>query len=153
MSLTLEPISSATSHPSVRAFPECGSARGASSCFCKSLSPQPFPLHPHPKSEGRFSSCFATVWSVLPGPSSPLQSFSGPGMQQGVGPSAAKAGSGSLGQQLHFWPQPQRQPLLHVQPAPEHTKLKCLYRHGWLRLHQKARQSLHLHVGAVLPCR
>lgn len=50
-----------------------GSNSGASSCFCKSLSPQPFPLNPHPKSDGRLS-CFVTECSALLGPSQ-LQSF------------------------------------------------------------------------------
>lgn len=119
LSLASELISSATS-PSSRAFPECGSVCGASASSCKPLSLKPFPSHPHPKSGGRLS-CFATVWSALPGPSSQLESLSGPGMQ-GVEPSAAETGSGSLGQQLHFRPQPQRQPLLQAPPARDHMK-------------------------------
>lgn len=109
------------------ASPECGSVSSASLCFCKSLSPKPFPLDPHPSQMEGFpvlSQCALLSW----GPLLSCSLFSGPGMQ-GVGPSAAKTGSGSLGQQLHFRPQPQRQPLRLVRPAPlaEHIKLRCLY--------------------------
>lgn len=93
---------------------------------------QPFPLPPHPQPS--WKPFLFGRWGSLPSCSF---SLSGPWLQGGSGgiwPNRTR--SGSLGQRLHFRPQPQGQPLLRVRPAAlaDHmkscTRSNCLPRLG-----------------------
>lgn len=109
--------------------PQCGSAAlHPASVNLQVL--QPFPLFPHPQPGWKaflFGHC-----GLLP--SCSFFSLSGPWLRGGSGGVwPCTTGSGSLGQPLHFRPQPQGLPLLQVQPAPLADHVKPCTRSSFLQ--------------------
>lgn len=120
--------------PCLRVSPQCGSAVPHPASVNLQVL-QPFPLSPH--QAGRLSCLVTAVCSQAV--ASSLCLALGCGVGVGVSGPARPTGSGSLGQLLHFRPQPQGLPLLQVGPAPLADHVKPCTRSSFLpRLGRRA---------------